>query len=239
MISHLVNSFLLGILVADMLERRIPDEFTNTVTTIAYNVLYFFSKIQIAFGKIQNIILNFIEASPILSKIKNILSSIIKPARNTLVTYIKNGEYMALQDINKFDFVIFSWVNNEEKCFNQKIIYDLNASDCYPPYIWKEFSDVRFLLLEIVIGENNKYKVDLKTEDYNFYLVGNKFTKQFFLYYLKQILKINITINDEDTFIVNIIDQDVNKRVIDLSGKDGYILLDKNNYTICVTQLSK
>lgn len=246
MIYHYVNSFFIGVLVADMLERRFPDEFRDTVTAIAFNVLHFYSKIQIAFGKVQNIIFNFIGDDPVLSLIKNILNSIMKPKRDSLITYIKNGEYMPLEDRSKSDFALFEWFSDDEKCINRKIIYDLKEPDnntdlsdvkkiIYDLINERDYSDVKFILLEIVIGENKKYKVDLKTDNYNFYLVGNKFTKQFFLYYLKQILAIDTTINNEETFVINIIDSDINRKVVELTGKDGFILLDKNEYVVSVT----
>ena len=36
---------------------------------------------------------------------------------------------------------------------------------------------------KLKLGDNNAYKIDLKTNEYNFYMVGNSFTKQFFIYY--------------------------------------------------------
>ena len=72
----------------------------------------------------------------------------------------------------------------------------------------------------------------MKTEEYNFYVVGNNLTKGFFVYYLKQILRISEEIKDNDKMSVKLIDKDVNVLEIIFTDKDESILLEKNGYKL-------
>lgn len=228
MISHLLNSFLVGILFADLLERRFPDKFRSILTDITFNAFYFYSKAQIYFAGVQKKFNDFVEANPSLSKLKNELNTVMNTKKVvTLTQFIQNGEYLKLEDASNCDFALFSWLGDDNKCVNIKISYDVNE-----PMNMVECSYIKFMLVEVRIRENNIYKVDLKNEDYNFYLVGNRFSRQFFIYYLRKYLNIDITINDDDKMEVKIIDHDVNTIQIDFSDKTKSIVLEKNGYKV-------
>jgi hypothetical protein len=53
MISHLLNSLLIGVLYADLLERRFPNEFRNIMTNVTFNTIYLYSKAQIYFVRLN------------------------------------------------------------------------------------------------------------------------------------------------------------------------------------------
>ena len=76
MISHFLNSFFIGILFIDMLERRFPTEFQNFIIGLSYNSIYYFSKLQIFFGQIKRNVDIFIESNPDLLKIKESLETV-------------------------------------------------------------------------------------------------------------------------------------------------------------------
>jgi hypothetical protein len=227
MISHFFKSFLLGVLFVDFVERRFPQQFRSFLTDITFNALYFYSKFQIYFAKVNKQFNDFVDSSQILSKLKNELNTFTNTKKAvTLTQFIKNGEYLCLEEASNCDFGLFSWLGDDNKCINKKIIYDINE-----PMTMAECSDIKFMLVEIQNGEN-KYKVDLKTDDYNYYLVDNKFTKQFFIYYLKKNLYINQPINHNDKFTLKIIDHDVNTVEINFTDKNESIILEKNGYKV-------
>jgi hypothetical protein len=219
--------FLIGILFAEMLERRFPQQFKAILTNVTFNALYLYSKMQIKLVKWQINIINFIESNPTLSKIKTELDTIMKPRVVTLTQFVKNGEYLQLEDASNCDFALFSWLGDDKKCINTKIVYDINE-----PMTMVECSDIKFILVEIDIGENKLYKIDLKTDNYNFYLVGNKFTKQFFMYYLKQKLQANPPINYDGQFSLKILDHNINSLEISFTDKNESIVLEKSGYKI-------
>jgi hypothetical protein len=99
-------------------------------------------------------------------------------------------------------------------------------------------SEIKFLLIELHCGENisstTSYKIDLKTPKYNFYIVGNEFTKHFFIYYLKQILKIYKEFDNTTKFFLKIIDNSCNTITLELTNNNESIILEKNKYEIKV-----
>jgi len=225
----LLKSLIVGFFIADMLERKFPQQFRIILTEISFNVLYLYSKLQIYFFKMNKYINNFIESNPNLLKIKNELDALINS--NTVIPvmtqYFKNGELLTTE--NDFDLAILSCLSDDKKCVNKKILYDKDEN-----IIITECSNIKFLLIEIKVGEKC-HKVDLKTDDYNYYLVGNKFKKQFFIYYLKYYLKIDENIKDNEIFTLKIIDHDVNTITIDFTDKNESILLEKNGYKLSIT----
>lgn len=225
MISYLLNSILISILFADLLERKFPEQFRTFLTEVTFNAFYLYSKMQIYFMRVNKNFNDFVESNPALLKIKIGLDAIMKPKKGvvTKTEFIKNGEG---EDGANCDFSIFSWLSNDKSCVNKKIIYDINE-----PMTMSECSDIKFMLIELQVREKT-YKVDLKTDNYNFYLVGNKFTKQFFIYYLKQYLKIDESINDTDIIQLKIIDHDVNIINIEFTDKNDSILLEKIGYKV-------
>lgn len=230
MISHLLKTFLVLSLFVEMLERRFPQQARNVLTNVTFSAIYLYSKLQIKLVKWQINIINFIESNPTLSKIKNELNAIMKHDKRSfrMTEFIKNGERLSIEEATVCDFALFSWLGDNNKCVNKKIIYDVNDETmCI-----SECSDIKFMLVEMRIRENNIYKVDLKTDDYNFYLVDNKFTRQFFIYYLKEYLQINEIINDSDTISLKIIDHQVNSLEVVFTDKNESLVLEKNGYHI-------
>ena len=237
MISQLLNSLLVGVLFLDMLERRFPEGFKNYAISFSYNIIYFYSNSQILFMKYNKKFNEFIENSPTLLKIKKDFELLMKPRILTTYEFIKDGKPISLfsKESSDYDFTVVSWFNEDTNCIHKKIVYNKEEQSLILP----ETSDVKFILLEFKVGENKLHKIDLKTDNINFNLVGNSFTRQFFIYYLKQVLKINEEFNESDKFSLKIVDYDVNSTVIDFTDKNESILLEKTSYKINILNDSK
>lgn len=241
MISQVINLIFISILFADMLERRFPTQFKQFIINVSYNSIYYFSKLQILITKSKNNLNTFIESNPTLFKIKQNLELLFqKETQQVRRYYVKNGELYKLIDINKNDldlkpdFIILSCLSDDKKCVNNKIIYNNNYDD-----IICENSNIKFLLIEIKIGGDICRKIDLKTDEFNYYLVGNKFTKDFFIFYLKHYLQFNDEIKDTDKITVKIIDHDVNTINLDFTDKNEAILLGKTSYNLSIINHNK
>lgn len=228
MISYLLNSFLIGILFADLLERRFPEQFKIFLTEVTFNAIYIYSNVQIYFARANKKFNDYIEGNPTLLKIKTDLDALMKPTGSivTMTQFFKNGKSLTIVETHEknFDFAIYSWLSDDNKCINKKIIYDINE-----PMSVAECADIKFMLVEIKSGEK-VYKIDLKTDEYNFYIVGNKFTKDFFVYYLVNHLNIDETDLIETSFSIKIIDHNVETFQMDFTDKNENIVLAKNNY---------
>jgi len=169
-----------------------------------------------------------IEETPKLLKLKNDLDLLLnqKNDKAVMIECIKNGVLSDSLSMTECDFALYSRLDDSKKCLNKKIVYDLDESiDIY------EVSTIKFLLVELK-NETNTYKIDLKTDEYNFYIVGNKLTKHFFQYYLTEILKKS----DEsvDDYSVHLIDHNVNSVQLDFSNENAHILLEKSEYKLSI-----
>jgi hypothetical protein len=112
--------------------------------------------------------------------------------------------------------------NFESGCINN--IYSENLCDIGGDY---ELSNVRFMLVELEY-ENNKYRIELKNETYNYYIVNNCLNQIFFKYYLKNIL--NVPINEDNFhYTVTIIDSRIQMFTL---LPDQYIIINKIDYTV-------
>lgn len=228
MLTTILRRCILVFLLNDYIKTKYPEKYQNFILSVSYNFFYFLSKLQIMFMKFSK----KIEENPKLLQIKNDFMLLLNFNPHTIETteYIKNGEHVKSDDLsdNNFDFILYSWFDDENEYVNKKIMYEKNDI-----VTSSELSEIKFMLIEINIGENN-YKIDLKTDRYNFYVVGNALTKQFFIYYLKRFLKVNNLIydNDNDKISIKIIDQNVNIIEFDFTDKNENIVLEKNGYKL-------
>ena len=233
LLTQILNSILIGSLFFDMLERRYPTEFKNTLIQTSMNLIFIYSKLQIHLIKINKKIYDFIESNSTLLKIKNEFDAIMKSRNNgvMMTEFFKDGKIVN-DETNNIDFAINSWFDNDKNIVNKQIVYNLNKlisiSEC---------SDIKFILVELIIGEN-KYKIDLKTDNFNYYIVGNEFNKQFFIFYLKHHLKVIENINSYTQMSLKIIDNNINELKFDFTDKNEYILLEKNGYKSKITASS-
>lgn len=227
-ITNFFRTILLSVLLIDYLERTYPKKYEDFIVTVSYNFIYVYSKAQIFYMNIVKKVNKKIEETPKLLKLKNDLDLLLnqKNDKAVMIECIKNGVLSDNLSMTECDFALYSRLDDSKKCLNKKIVYDLDES-----IVVYEVSDIKFLLVELKNGTNT-YKIDLKTDAYNFYIVGNRFTKQFFQYYLTEILKKS----DEsvDDYSVHLIDHNVNSVQLDFSDENNQILLEKTEYKLSI-----
>ena len=234
MLTTLLRTGILAILLNDYLKRIYPDKYQELIVSISYNLIYLYSKAQILYMNLIRVVNKKIEENPNLLKLRNDLDLLLKPKSGiiTMLDYIKNGNSVDKGN-NECDFMIYSWLDDTKSCVNKKLVYDLKE-----PLSFSEASDIKFLLIELKVGENNSHKIDLKTNEFNFYMVGNSFNKQFFIYYLKQIVKTTEEIKDDDKINLKFIDHDVNTIDLDFTDQNESILLEKTGYKLSNLNIS-
>lgn len=221
---NLLNSILIGLLFAYMLERiEFPIEFKNYFISCSYNIIYIYSKIQIIFAKYNKKLNETIESNRILLKIKNSFTSIIETNKNNVIQ---------LKEDN-FGFTIFNKFDLNNGCVNSKIIQDI--SSLHEDNIEFELSTIQFILIEFIIGDKT-FKIELKNKKCNFYIVGNILTRDFFVYYLKNIQEPSFILNKEnikeDKLTIKFLDHEVNMFEFVFTDKNEHIIIGKTGYKL-------
>lgn len=212
--------FSLGLLLNDFFERKCPNEFKNFRDLIlnlfvntSYKCIYFYSKCQIFITKTKNNFNLFIKSNPALLKFKNDICKFSNV----------NDTENCVDYCNGFNFYIHNHTNNN--VINKQIFY----KDSIEPL--NKNSDITFMLIEFKAGENI-HKIDLKTKTFNYYLIGNRFTKDFFVYYIKKHINKNEVFNENEKYSIKFIDHDVNKVEFDFTDKNESIILEKSGYKL-------
>lgn len=224
------------------LARYKPDEFNYAITTLMFNCVYIYSRVQLNAIKFQKKIDN----SGVMLRIKNLCNGILSSANESAINkieFVKNGEVVEkisgtsiftlneyLSEKSDYDFAIYDFVDGDDKHINKKIIQVGDViQDIY------EISNIRFFLFELTVGEN-KMIINLTDKHYNFYVVGNVFTKDFIKYYLKNIYN-NAAACLENTenmecFCVSFLDHNISKQEINFNDNTKNIILNKEYYIL-------
>jgi hypothetical protein len=234
-------------LLNDYVKRTYPEKYESLLIEIPLKIIYIYSNCQIIYGKLQRKTNEFIENNP---QVKKAMNDIYKICGKGLdidleIEYIVNGELcekykrtQSLPDvIEKNDvLLIFSDLTSGENCVNKKIL----QSEINFDY---KISNIQFILLELKLvfkiadqeNDEHTYKVVLKSDTYNYYVVNNVLDQKFFKYYLTTYFPDTVT---RETFVnidiikVKIIDQDVNIKTFVLTEENS-IILKENEYIIC------
>ena len=209
------------------------------LTKVGYNIIYFYSICQIKCNQLYN---NFL---PYLEMFKN---------ENKLIDDIKN-QTLELFDLSTNKNKIFT--DNEQQIFNQMVLSIRSPNNILimsellnQKYIHKkiinkktwnfDFDVSKITFIALYLNYNDaRYNINLKTEAFNYYLVGNIIDKQFVQYYINNILKLPFNYEKEDmlSYQLELMDHEVN--MISLNAcqsiiieKDSYQILNETNINI-------
>jgi hypothetical protein len=232
------------VLLNDYLKRSFPEEYSEGLIKVSLKAIHLYSKLQIVAAKVCKQTKELINTNPFLKKIfdeiykKEVINEIcqvkpqeiyIKPiTTNILDIHFEENKKAEKPEKQETCFYIFSDnINANNKCVNRVFLYSQPfATTNY------EVSNVKFMLLELKIN-GNAYKIELKNEESNYYIVNNIFDKNFFIYYLNNYHICDNLPSDElmqiEKFDIKLIDQDVNIRELEITDKK-FILIKKDEY---------
>lgn len=202
--------FIIGVTVGALFN----DKIKSTLISCSYNVMYYYSKLEIMYNKYIKVdAMSHMEGKFIYEFVKD--NKIYHEPISGYVFSIKclyDGGVLYKKIIYKNEELVVdgSFLNNFEK------------------------SDIQFLLVEFKIGENEWHKVNLKNDSMTYYLVGNKFNRDFFIFYMSNCLG-NVHIRENDKCCLKIIDHDFNEFTLDFTDKNEHIILGKNGYNVEIT----
>jgi hypothetical protein len=230
----LLKTLLTILFFNDYFKRNYPQEYENFVVSLSMKMIYMYSKLQIVYYNFSNKVNSYINENKI-----NIFSNVVKNE----IYQIKNGDiykkfsapnvleqfanYNLFEDFKYNLFVYSDNINPlEHNCINKVILNENNISLKY------DISTIKFMLLEAIINSKT-YKITLKSDTYNYYIVDNVFDKKFFIYYLKNHNRDTITNEDIDTLKdkinIKLIDNNVNVKEVEITD-DKFIIIKKDSY---------
>jgi len=227
-VCYFLNTFAFLMLVNGYLEYKYPEKYEQIIISTSFNLIYIYSHLEIFSYKLYNI------------NLKSFVDKFLKKKnqKNNIIQIKNNGDNHIKYCTDNIDdlFVddgqsIYIFSDNEKayenKCVNKIISHSPKILTNY------EESNVNFLLFEVNLSEKN-VKIDLKTNNYNYYIVNNIIDKKFIIYYLinSKILAINDELHTSiknDTIKVKIIDSNVNVKELEITDKK-FITIKKDEY---------
>ena len=215
----------------------------NTLTTIiidiGYKLLYIFSICQIKMNKAVNLIAPYVKCIKKYLKDKgfieevNLIMDIIDKNGNVVKSIIPGQDDKMCCELNILDLyfdkekhmgILFNDKNEKTDCVNKIFHEKIPSTADY------KLSKITFLMVELEYNEK-KYRIELKNNMSNYYIVNNSLDQNFFKYYLNTVL--NVPINEDNFYyIVTIIDQNVNFITL---LHNQYLIFNEDNYDILPT----
>lgn len=209
-----------------------PENFERFKINIVYNLIYYYSKIQITVKNIKNYL---------TENVNNILYYIYANDNNdylievvfegNIIDKISKNNIDNLLNIN-FDFILYSEII--DNLIHKRIIYSENLDINNEKLFVCEPSEIKFVLSEISLG-NKTISVDFKINNNNYYVCDNIFTNKFIIYFLNEYYSEHITDvspNEIMNYKIEILDHNVNKETFDFKNdikinKTSYCILNK------------
>jgi hypothetical protein len=203
-----------------------------TMIGISYNSIYYYSCCQIYFNKIITYT-NVIYKTTV--EWLNYLGLTHKEVHPECIFEIYNNgnlqeKILLYNHIDTFDVKL---PINEDILYDLILAYDNNDNIKsidkidnieFPIKCPFSTSDIKFIAIELIYN-NISYPIQLKTDTINYYTVGTILNKNFFKYYLINVLNIKLAENNLDYKII-IVDHNVN--MVEVTPDQSIIIKDTN-----------
>ena len=222
---------------ASIMQSNLIMQGKTSIVIITYNIIYFYSICQIKCNQLYN---NFL---PYLDMFKNeneLIDNINKQTIELFDLSTNKNKFFTEKEQEVFNQIMFlpnnlliiSELSNHmilnKKIINNKINNKIDRNICNYNF---DISKITFIALYLNY-KDIRYNINLKTEEFNYYLVGNIIDKQFVQYYINNILKLNFCYKDEElssSYQLELMDHEVN--MIILNAKQS-IFIEKDSYRI-------
>ena len=198
----------------------------SSLVSLGYNIIYYYSVCQIKCNKLYNNILSYLR----MFKADNNLINDIKLQTIELFD-LDTNKNMIFTEEEKRIFELINSSNNliilsSKNGIDKKIV---ETCEYYFDESTSHVSKISFIALYLNYNDV-RYHIILKTEEFNYYLVGNIINKQFIQYYINNILNLPFYYTKEtSSYKLELMDQEVN--IINLNA-DQSIIIEKDNYRI-------
>ena len=217
--------------------------FTEFFTIVYNGFLFYLNEYLYEYG--YKIVLQYskceIYLKPYLKPCEDVYDTYISPffsfgRKKNSMEIVKNGETIFTSDEKEYlkyeslegdyDFIVYSDVSKHGKTNN--VIYKTIPTDGYH----YKTSNVSFFLVDFEYLENNSVpqEIHFKTDEYNYYIVGNEINEAFMKYFLQKHYP-DLYKGENTRYTLTIIDNNVSKVIID--NKQSIQFLE-NSYNLDV-----
>ena len=203
-ILYFYNMCMLVYFTTIIVNKKYPGFYKQVAIGIAYNFIRLYSKAELFYrNNIKSL------------QINNTYEYITFIDNNTSVLVLEADEALKLDEFPDCDFLIYQ--DAEKNC---SFYYELDENcslEC-------EITDYKFMLVEVVVGTET-YQIDLKSDTYNFYVVGNVFNQSIISYALKKFYDLD----DVKQYRVKLLDHNVESIEFD---EQKSLVMKKDTYEI-------
>lgn len=239
-ICNSIQTSVIMFLLHDYFQKNFPNHYNYFLLNTSFHAIYLYSKLQLLYNKMKIGFYSYMESNPHLKKIIEDINNKKNERRIDIFQF-----YDRVLHMKKYSHDVDNYFEDKKgalyifsDCFNQKTNIIISRCQKIPENY--ELSDTKFIMLELKLGDK-KFKIDLKTENDNYYVVSNILDKDFFSYYMfthshnyeNKIESDELTSLIENG-VVTILDDKVKNFEVDLK-KNGSIIILKNGFTITHT----
>lgn len=167
----------------------------NLIIYFSYNCIYYYSKLQMGYTKI-NTYINCV-------KNKIVIPYDIEFIQNGKIIYKTYKKNIGLiKEMPPFDFIIYSdnTLYNDNH-INKIIYYSIPKDFNYTK------TNFKFIIVNL-LQNNHNFQLNLSNNNYNYYIVNNVINDKFLLYFLNNIEKCKIQLTD---YTLQIMDHNINE----------------------------
>jgi hypothetical protein len=205
----------------------------NILTNFAFNLIYYYSKLEIFSRKYLKQINSFMKTESKHKKNNEYFTEVesnVEIFGENHMGKSKSKYFFKYQPNNCFQILSYDLDTNGNK-IQYKILYNnvihMNDDNTIDKF---ENTTFKFILVEFKYGDI-VFNIKLEGNKFNYYVVGNVFTKQFFIFYVNYYLNGKIEDDNSTPCIVEILDSNVNKHHIILNNSNA-ILLKKDCHEV-------
>jgi hypothetical protein len=240
-ITNILRIAAIAMFLGTYLQNKYPEEYLSFKITAFYKCIYFYSKFQLCYFKMVSFTKYLKNKYNDIKQITTNQNNLEREKEKDIhIIHFLNGHLHSRRYTEETDIKFEETDKNSLFLFTdltdngiQNVI--LTRSQTFPSQY--EISNIKFILVELNIG-GKTFKIDLKNQKENYYIVSNILDKDFFLYYMfnhshnyaEQII-FNEFASKIDNGIVKIIDENVRSFEV-YFNKNGSITLEKNGYII-------
>jgi hypothetical protein len=204
----------------------LQNKFKSVGIKLIYNIIYFYSACQIKCNQTYTFLLPYFK-SETKDTNNELMIEQYEMDTNKLVETESDDIHNKLTIISKTN-INTNTNTNTNIVKNKRVVYEIELA--LAKEVEFDVSEITFIALYLNYNDA-RYNINLKSDNFNYYLVGNAIDKRFVQYYINTVLNVKFSYLDSkmSTYQLELMDHDV--KMVSLNA-DQSIIIEKNGYHI-------